>query len=160
MPLREISLVLHFLGLGLFAAILIAGFIIETQYRRASDLQAKATLLGVVRPIGLLSPIAVLLMLLTGITNMYVRDVGLFDSGWLTAKIIFFAIVATNGAIYGIRSRKRAVLIQHIVKAEAASDAESKIKEYDKQQLLFYVVNAILLLIIVSLSVFGRIGGQ
>jgi len=160
MPFREINLVFHFIGFGLFVTILIAAFIVERQYRKAPDLLAKATLLGVTRSIGLLSPFAVLLMLLTGIGNMHFLGIGLFDFGWLTAKVIFFAIAAVNGVLYGIRGRKRGALIMRLAKGEAPADAEATIKDYDKQQWAFYVVNAILLLLIVSLSVYGRLGGQ
>lgn len=160
MPLREITLVLHFLGLGLFVATLIPGFIIESKYRKTTDLQAKAALLSVLRPIGLLGPLGALLMLITGIGNMYAIGVGLFDFGWLTAKIIFFAIAATNGAVNGARGRKRGMLVQSMMKGESPTDAEAKLKEYDKQLYLFYFVNGIFLLAIVSLSVYGRLGGQ
>lgn len=89
------------------------------------------------------------------IGNMYA-----FDFDWLTAKIIFFAIAAVNGVMYGVRGRKRGMLVMQIAKGEAPADAEVKIIEYDKQQRMFYVVNGILLLLILPLSVYGRIGGQ
>ena len=160
MPFREINLVLHFFGFGFFVMILGASFIIERQYRKASDPQTKATLLGVMRPIGILSPFMVLLMLLTGIGNMHFLGYGLFDFGWLTAKVIFFAIAAVNGVMSGVHGRKRSMLVMQMAKGEAASDAETKLKEIDKQQWIFHFVNGILLLLIVSLSVYGRIGGQ
>ena len=160
MPLREINLVLHFLGFGLFVMVLVAGFIIERQYRKATDVQVKATLLGVMRSIGIISPFAVLIMLLTGIMNMQTLGIGLLDFGWLTAKIIFFAIAATNGIFAGIRSRKRGTLVMQMAKGESPADAEQKVQSYDKQQSMFYVVNALLLLIIVVLSVYGGMGGQ
>lgn len=79
MPLREIFLIIHFLGIGLFVATLIPGFILDSQYRKASDIRTKAILLRALRPIGLLSPLAVLLMLATGVANMRYLGVGLLD---------------------------------------------------------------------------------
>lgn len=160
MPLREINLVLHFLGFGLFVMLLVAGFTLERHYRKATDLQVKAAMLGVGKTLGLISPFAVLLMLLTGIGNMYMLGIGLFDFGWLTAKIIFFAMAAINGMLNGGRARKRGMLVMQMAKGEAAADAETKVQEIDKQQGLFFIVNGILLLLIVSLSVYGRLGGQ
>lgn len=160
MPLREIFLIMHFLGLGLLIATLIPGYIVDSQYRRATDIQTKATLLRALRPIGLLSPLAVLVMLVTGIANMRSLGVGLFDLGWLTAKIIFFALAVISGALFGVKAQKRGKLIQQIAKGEAPPDAESQLKEFDRQQRLFYIVQPILLLIIISLSVYGRLGGQ
>ena len=160
MPLREINLVIHFLGFGLFVTVLVSAFIIERQYRKSSDVKTKATLLGVMRSVGIISPFAMLVMLLTGIGNMRALGIGLFDFGWLTAKVIFFAIAAVNGILSGIRGRKRAALVFRMAGGEGTSDMETTIKEYDKQQWIFFIVNAILLLLIVSLSVFGRLGGQ
>ena len=160
MPLREINLVIHFLGFGLFVMLLIAGFMVERQYRKAPNTQAKATILGVARSMALFGPVSILIMLLTGIGNMHFIGVGLFDFGWLTAKVIFFAIAATNGLIFGMRSRKRGALIMQMVKGEATPDAETTLKQFDKQQSLFFFVNGIMLLVIVSLSVYGRLGGQ
>lgn len=160
MPFREIILVIHLLGLGIFVAVLVSGSLIESQFRKTSDLQTKALLLRVTRSIGLLSPFAVLIMLLTGIANMYMLGIGLFDFGWLTAKIIFFAIAATNGIVSGVRGNKRSTLIHQMAGGEAAADADAKLKEYNKQTSLSYFVNAVLFVIIVSLSVYGRMGGQ
>ncbi len=160
MPLREIFLVIHFIGLGFFVATLVPGFILDSQYRRATDIQTKAILLRSLRPIGLLSPIAVLVMLITGIANMRSLGLGLFDLGWLTAKIIFFALAVISGALFGIKAQKRAKLIHQMIKNEAPSDAESQLREFDRQQRLFYIVQPILLLIIISLAVYGRLGGQ
>ncbi len=160
MPLREIFLILHLLGLGLFVATLIPGYILDSQYRKAADIQTKATLLRALRPIGLLSPFAALLMLATGIANMHYLGVGLLDLGWLTAKIIFFALAVVSGATFGAKAQKRGKLIQQMAKGETPPDADARLKELDKQQRLFYVVQPILLLIIIYLSVYGRLGGQ
>jgi uncharacterized membrane protein len=136
------------------------GFVLERHYRKAADIQAKATLLGIGRTMGLMGPIAIAVMLLTGITNMYFLGMGLFDFGWLTAKVIFFAIAAVNGLMFGGRSRKRGMLVMQMVKGETPADAETKIREIDRQQNLFFIVNGILLLLIVTLSVYGRLGEQ
>ncbi len=160
MPLREIFLILHLLGLGLFVATLIPGYILDSQYRKATDIQTKATLLHALMPIGLLSPFAALLMLATGIANMHYLGVGLLDLGWLTAKIIFFALAVVSGAVFGAKARKRGKLIQQMAKGETSPEAEARLKELDKQQRLFYVVQPILLVIIIYLSVYGRLGGQ
>ncbi len=68
---RELTLLFHFIGFGLLVAIQVAGFILDSHYRKATDLQTKATLLRALKPIGLLSPIAIVLQLVTGIGNMH-----------------------------------------------------------------------------------------
>lgn len=154
MLLQSTTLVFHLLGFGLLFTTLVAGLLIDIQYRKATELDTKATLLRAMRPIGLLSPFALILMLLTGIGNMHSIGFGLFDASWLTAKVIFFAIAAVNGIIASVRARKRGALVQRMIKGDAPTGSDLQLKAMDGQQRLFYLVNFILLIIILCLSVF------
>lgn len=158
--MREFNLILHFLGFGLLMTTLVAGFVLDSLYRKAKEIQAKATILQTLRPLGLISPFAIVLMLVTGIGNMHVLGIGLFDFGWLSAKIIFFAIAAINGLTFAAKSRQRGKLVAQMTSGDAPADAESQLKQLDAQHRWFYVVNGILILVIISLAVYGRLGGQ
>ena len=157
---RELTLLFHFLGFGLLMTTTVAGLIINSQYRKAADIQSKATILRTMRPIGLLSPLGILIMLITGIGNMHGLGVGLFTLGWLSAKIIFFAIAAISGIVFGIQSKKRGALVGQMANGTAPANAGDLVKAYDKQVNLSYLVMPLLLLIILWLSVYGRLGGQ
>ena len=157
---RELTLLFHFLGFGLLMTTVVAGLIINGQYRKAADLQSKATILRTMRPIGLLSPLGILIMLITGIGNMHALGVGLFTLGWLSVKIMFFAIAAISGIILGIQSKKRGALVGLMAAGNAPAKAEELLKSYDRQVNLSYLVMPLLLLIILWLSVYGRLGGQ
>ncbi|MBI1807694.1 MAG: hypothetical protein HYR76_11645 [Ignavibacteria bacterium] len=146
-------MLLHLLGFGLLMTTLVAGVLLEIQYRKAKDLQAKAIILRPLRSIGLLSPIASLLLLVTGIGNMVVRQYTLFAPGWLTAKIIFYAFAVISGVIFGVKSRKRGALVKSMVEGSAPPNAEELLDTQTKQLTLFYVVMPIVLLIILALSV-------
>ena len=158
--LRETILFFHFLGFGTFVAIQLASFILESQYKKAPDLQTKAIILRALRPIGLLSPIAIIIQLISGIGNMQMLGYGLLDMGWLTAKIIFFAIAVISGVTMGIKSRKRGTLVGQMVQGKAPADAEKLLKEYDKELGRFFLVMPLLLILILCLSIYGRLGGQ
>ena len=157
---RELILLFHFIGFGILVTINIAGFILNSQYKKASDLQSKAILLRALRPIGLLSPIGILIMLITGIGNMHMLGLGVLSVGWLTGKIIFFAIAAISGIIFGITSRKRGALVAQMLAGTAPSDANQLLSGYDRQVSLSYIVFPVLMLIILWLSIYGRLGGQ
>lgn len=157
---REINLLIHFLGFGLLVTINVAGFILNRQYRKAPDLQTKATILRALRPIGLLSPLAILIMLVTGIGNMHFLGLGILDMGWLTAKIIFFAIAAISGILMGVISRKRGKLVGEMAAGKAPANADQLLRSYDRQIALSYVVMPVLLISIVWLGIYGRLGGQ
>jgi hypothetical protein len=157
---RELTLLFHFLGFGLLMTINVAGFILNRQYSKSADLQSKAIILRALRPIGLLSPVAIVVMLVTGIGNMHALGYGLLDAGWLTAKIMFFAIAVISGTLFGIKAKKRGTLVQEMASGKAAANSQELLNAYDKQISLFYLVMPVLLLIILALSIYGRLGGQ
>lgn len=138
----------------------VAGFFINQQYRKSTDIQQKATLLRAMRPIGLLSPIGILIMLITGIGNMHALGLGLFNAGWLAYKIVFFAIAVISGVLFGIKAAKRGKLVAKMAAGSAPADAATTLASLDSQLSWSYVVMPILLLIILWLSIYGRLGGQ
>jgi len=157
---RFLILWIHLVGFGMLMTVSIAGFILNSQYKKAPDIQGKATLVRAMRPIGILSPIAVLIMLITGIGNMHELGLGVLDLGWLTAKIIFFAIAVISGILFGIQSGKRGKLVQQMAGNQAPADAQQLLKGFDRQIALSYAVMWILIAVILALSVYGRLGGQ
>jgi hypothetical protein len=158
--MREITLILHFIGLGLLVSASAAGLILNKQYRKAADLKTKALILRAAKPVGLLSPIGMGISLITGIGNMHALGVGILDLGWLSAKLVFFAIAVVGGIIMSVASRKRGALVGAMAAGEAGPDAEKKLSSYDSQVMLGYVILPLLLLAILYLSVYGRLGGQ
>jgi hypothetical protein len=92
-------------------------------------------------------------MLVSGIGNMEALHMGVFTASWLTTKLSVFAIMAINGIIFGAKSAKRAKLIAQMAGGSAPEGTNATIAGMDKQQLLFYFVQSLLLLIILTLSV-------
>ncbi|TAK60522.1 MAG: hypothetical protein EPO24_06615 [Bacteroidetes bacterium] len=156
----QITLLFHFIGLGLFVAIQVASFVITSQYKKAPDLQTKLTLLKVMRPIGLLSPIAIVVMIITGIGNMHAFQITLSDFSWLRTKLIVFGIAAVLGIVVGVLSRKRGALVGMMVQGKAPADADAALKKYDRLIGALSLIMPLLLLCIIYLSIYGRLGGQ
>ena len=155
-----IIFIFHLLGFGLFTTILLAGFILERRFRHEGEFRVKSAIGAASRTIGLLSPIAALLMLLTGICNIYYRHLGTtltwYSEGWLVAKIILFVIFVLNGVLSGprlVRSRSKILSAQSEQGAQPNSD--ELVRSINRQLNLFYFVQAVLFLLIVCLSVFG-----
>jgi hypothetical protein len=157
---RELTLFFHFIGFGLIMTMNVAGFILNRQYMKAPDMKSKSAILRTARPIGLMSPFATLLMLITGIGNMHVLGLGIFDTSWLLAKLIFFTVAVICGTLFGIMAKKRAILVQQIADDNPPTDAEGLLLGYDKQMSLFYLVMAMITMMILGLSIYGRLGGQ
>ncbi len=156
----QITLLFHFIGMGLLVAVQVAGFVVGKQYKKAQNLQTKATLLKVMRPIGLLSPIAVVIMIVSGIGNMHTFQIALADFSWLQIKIVIFAIAAILGIVMGIISKKRSSLVDVMLQGKVPPEAEANLKKYDGLMQVFSIITPILLLAILCLSVYGRLGGQ
>ena len=170
--MREITLLIHFIGFGIIATLNIAGIILNNQYKKAPDLQAKGAILRAMKPIGMLSPAAIIIMLVTGIGNMQMIGIrfvgttvdgtyepGILDIGWLTGKVILFILVATTGVMHGIKSRKRGALVGSMIQGKAPANAEELLRQYDKQINLNYIIFPIVVTAILFLAIYGRLNG-
>lgn len=153
-PLSHLVFLFHLIGFGMIAALLFSGPILERRFKRAETLDAKVAVQRVLKSVGLLSPLAVLLLLATGIGNMYFTGLGPFKAGWLTAKIIFFAIAVINSAMAGARGGQRRRLLERLALGENVPNALPEMQRYNKQQSIFYLIQTFLILVILVLSVF------
>ncbi len=153
MEFGNLLLLIHFLGFGLLFTTLVAGWILQSQYTNASDFGTKGIILRSLRSIGLLSPIGILIMVLTGIGNMHVRGLGLFTESWLSTKIVVFIVAAANGIVFGIRAGKRGKLVAQMANGSAPQGADHSLGTLDKQLRLFYIIQFVLILIILGLSI-------
>lgn len=176
--MREITLLLHFIGLGLLVTTMLGGFLMHRQYRKAPDLRAKALILKTARPFGLLSPIGMLLMLVTGIGNMHGIGIGIvqtiigsrnllftqsvegIDFWWLSAKLVFFAVAFVAGIVLGIFAKKRGTLVHAMSLGDAGPDAGERLGLYDTILTAGHIIMPVLMITILYLSVYGRLGGQ
>jgi len=158
---RQLILMLHFFGLGLLVTSMVAGFILNNQYKKAKDLPTKATILRSLKPIGLLSPFASLIMLISGIGNMHMLGYSILElPGWLAYKIVFYALAVISGILFGVKGKKRGALIQQMSAQTAPANADELLRGYEKQITLSYIVMPIIFLIILYLSILGRLGVQ
>jgi len=153
MELLHYSKLAHFIGIGIIFTSLLGGLILHTQYRKAPDYNSKLIILKAVRPIGLLSPVAIVVLLLSGIGNMEIIAYGLFTTAWLSTKIVLFIVAAVGGIIFGVKARKRGKLVAQIAEGNAPEGAETTLTSMDNQQRFFYIVQTALILTILALSI-------
>jgi hypothetical protein len=150
----------HIVGVGLIFAVVTSGWFLNRKLGIEHDAVQKLYLAGILRTIGLFSPVASLLLLITGIGNIHTRYLGStlswYSEGWLVAKIMFFAVMLVNGTVLGpTLSRKRTVLLREMVDHKAPENAESILKALGRQILMFNLVQLILLLAVLLLSTSG-----
>jgi hypothetical protein len=149
------SMLIHFIGLGMIFTTIFAGWILTGQYKQTKEWSGKAHHVKSLRAIGLLSPIGVLVMILSGIGNMTLgpHPYTLFSDAWLSTKLVFFVVLAGAGVFFGIKSGHRTKLVHRVVAGTAPEGSEETIRGLDRQQRWFYIIQAVLLLIILSLSI-------
>ena len=156
----SINFLFHILGFGIIFTALLGGWIVEQHIRSEKDWSKKTILMNLNRRFGLLSPLASGILLLTGIINIfnvYSGHIALWHTeGWLVAKIILFAFLLVNGAVFGpILVRRRMKSLKSILENSPTEDAESTFKILSKSISTFYLVQFLLLLIILFLSIAG-----
>ena len=149
----HVSLLVHFIGIGMIFTSLFGGWIVTGHYRKAADWKTKAAMLRVLRPIGLFSPAAIVVMIVSGFGNMGLLGYGVFTAAWLSAKLVFFLIMAVAGVIGGVKGGRRGKLVAQMAEGSAPEGSERVIASLDKQQRLFSAFQAIILLIILVLSI-------
>ena len=150
----------HIVAVGLLFVVVVGGWLLHRKIVHEKDMHLKLYASTSGRVIGLLSPFVTLLLLVTGIGNIYNRylgsDLHWYSEGWLVAKIIFFAIAVVNGAVFGaMLARKRTALLQSIDQQVAPANADTLLKDFNRQFSWHYVVQFLLLALIILLSTFG-----
>jgi len=148
-----ILLVIHLVGYATLFAATVGGWIIHTHYKSADDHRTKSLLLKSLRPFGILSPIAVAVMIASGIGNMVYFGIGPFSEGWLSSKLVLFLILVVIGVIFGTRSVRRGKLVAQLAEGTAPDDAVTQVAALDRQLSMFYPAQFALLLIVLCLSV-------
>ena len=156
----EATLLFHLIGLGLLTTALVGGIIVHRQYKKAPDLRTAALILRAGRPFGLLSPIAMAIMLVTGIGNMHAIGAGLLTLGWLSAKISLFAVAVVAGIGLSVVARKRGALVHAMSLDDAGTGAAIRLASFDRILVVGQVLLSVLLAGILYLSVIGVLGAQ
>ena len=156
----SINFIFHLFGFGLLITALIGGLMLEMQFRSEREIKQKIFITSIIKKFGILSPFVSLLMLATGIGNMYNMYGHSFHfeviPAWLTAKIIFFAVLLVNGAVLGpLLSRKRTKFLKTIEENIFTEKIGSTLKIFNRNVSFFYAVQILLVIIILFLSVFG-----
>lgn len=152
--------ILHLIAFGLVSATLLPVIVLNRKLVAETDFGRKMQIGGVMRIFASFGPYNVILLLLTGIGNLYNRfhgtEVAWHSESWLVIKIILFAILALNALLVAPGLMKnRMMLIKSFVDKTAPEGAEQKLTGYNTKVMLFLFVQTVLLLAVLYLSVFG-----
>ncbi|MEX1140484.1 MAG: hypothetical protein WEB33_05380 [Bacteroidota bacterium] len=151
---------LHLVGFSLVSALVIAGWILNSRFVNEKDLTLKLYVGGLSRVFSFISPLAALLLLVSGIGNIYNlyygTTVAWYEQGWLVIKVVLFGVMLVNGLIFGpIMSKKRMKVVQEMTEVGANDDNTKILDSLNSQMRWFFLVQSVLLLGILFFSAFG-----
>ena len=152
--MQTVSLFFHIVGVGLMFCGIIAVPIVESMFRTALDTRSAHTLHKVISRLGLLTPIASGLLLISGIANIITAQLVVFREGWLILKLVFFIIMLLIGILQGISYRKRGRLVEAIALGNAPESTPTETKMLTRKLATFGRIQTSLLVLILLLTLF------
>ena len=156
----SINFFFHIIGVGLVFVTIVGGWIVEHRIQVEKDSRQKLFLIGLNRRFGLLTPFVAILLLLTGIVNifnLYNGNIQIwYTQGWLIAKIILFSVLIINGAVFGpILIKRRKKFIEDHAANQPSLEMDSANKLLNRNITSFYLIQFIILLLIIYISILG-----
>lgn len=154
------TLLFHFVGIGMLFTALFGGWIVGGQYRSAPDWQTKALHLKSLRRIGLMSPVGVLVMLLSGIGNMTLgpHKYTLFSDGWLSAKLALFLVAILIGALSSVQAMRRSRAVTKLAAGDTEHPHENTLRSVETQLKISSTLQFLLIIAIILLSIVRPLG--
>ncbi len=154
------TLLFHFIGIGLLFTALFGSWIVGGQYRSAPDWQTKALHLKTLRRIGLMSPIGIVIMLLSGIGNMTLgpHKYTLFSDGWLSAKLALFLVAIIIGGLSSVQAMRRSRTVSRLAAGETEKVDEHSLHTVETQLKISSTLQFLLILAIIMLSIVRPLG--
>lgn len=151
---------LHIVAVGMISAVVVGGWVLERRLQKEPDRLLKQHTGTLIRSIGLVSPFAAVLLLLTGIANIFNvywgTDRAWYNQPWLVTKLVLFAILVVNGSLLGPVLNKRRMEMFRAAGADPSDEPDVPgLTFLNKQISWYYLVQSLLLLAIIYLSTFG-----
>ncbi len=154
------TLLVHFIGIGLLFTALLGSWIVGGQYRSAPDWQTKALYLKTLRRIGLMSPVGIVIMLLSGIGNMTLgpHKYTLFSDGWLSAKLALFLVAIIIGVLSSVQAMRRSKTVSRLAAGQTENVDEHALRSVETQLRISSSLQFLLILAIIMLSIVRPLG--
>jgi hypothetical protein len=153
MVLLHWTLLFHIIGVGLLFASLLGGMVLHFRSAGSKDWPARTALLPVMKTLGLFSPAAVAVLLLSGVGNIIALSLTNPMPFWLHVKLSIFLVLVVLGVWGAILARKRAGLIVSLASGISAPGTESRLKSAEAVLSSVYIVQGLLTLAVVAISV-------
>jgi len=149
-----VSLFFHLIGIGLMFCSIVAIPIVESMFRSAHDAASAFTLHRVISKIGLLTPIAAGILLLSGTATIITAQYSIFNEKWLLLKLLFFVIMNLVGFLQGKTYRIRGNLVESVALGNAPETTATAIEMLTRKLATFNRLQTSFLCIILLITLF------
>jgi putative copper export protein len=151
---------LHLIAFGFVGATLIPGIILNRALIAEKDPSRKIAIGATMRKFSAFAPFNIILLILTGIGNIYNRYLGApsawYEEGWLVLKLCLFAAIVLNALFVAPALGKgRMGLIKQMAEGKAGGRAAEQLQRLDRKSTILFIIQTTLVLGILWLSVFG-----
>lgn len=155
MTMLRIYLLIHLLGYGLLISVLVSTPILERYLRRAERYEDALYLANIVSKIGLLSPIAAVILVVSGVLMMNIFGYTLFSHGWLTGKLLIFLVMVVTGAYSAMSiGRERRHIYHDLIDGKDNPKLPGELLRVHNRQSQYTRIQAVFMLMILIFTVF------
>ncbi len=150
----NLSLLVHIVGVGLLFAGIVPVWIVESMLRSAVDARSAHLYHKAMVNIGILTPVASAVLLISGVTNIVAERLDFWSQGWLMIKLALFIAMGAIGAIQGKAYRTRGRLVEAIALGDAPATAPADVEMFSRRLSLFNRTQSLLLVLILIVTLF------
>jgi uncharacterized membrane protein SirB2 len=133
---------------------IIAVPIVESMFRSAHDAASALMVYKVILKIGLLTPIAAGILLLSGTATIITVQYSVFNEKWLLLKLAFFIIMNLLGFLQGKSYRIRGRLVESLALGNAPETAATAVGMLTRKLATFNRLQTSFLCIILLITLF------
>ncbi len=151
----HIYLLFHLIGYGLLISVFVATPVLEYYLRRAESYDEAFKLANIVSRIGLLSPVAAFILLISGILMMQLWGYELFSHGWLTGKLLIFLVMVVTGAYSSMTiGRERRKIYQELIDGKDNPKLPGEILRIHNRQSQYTRIQSLFILMILIFTIY------
>lgn len=154
LQLLNLSLVFHIVGLTAVAGSTLVSFVMQGQFWKQYQLDKEKgkAVLSAASPLPRIGGIGFLLLILSGVSMMFITHGVFGEQSWFRVKMAILVIIIINGLAFGRRNDRR---VQKLVKEEEnGQDTSINMMSIRTRMNIFYLIQLALFVTIFTLSVF------
>ncbi len=148
-----LSLFFHIVGVSLLLGGTVFIRMLESQFHKAATPAEAGAIHRALSRIGMVSPFASLLLLITGTFNILLLHIAVNETPWLEAKLVCFILMIPVGILQGKAYRKRSDAV--VAVTPSAGPKDGNVEMLTRRIALFWKVQSTLIVAALAMTLYG-----